>query len=288
MSTLRQVSDGIAAALEAVAPHVVEVRGRRRPASGIVWSADRVVTAAHTLRRDTELEVVDATGKVSTAELVGRDPSTDLAVLKVPGATFAPPTWADPATVKVGALVLPVGRVGASVRTVLGVVGATGGPWQTMTGGQVDAWIDVDATLPPGFSGGPLVDADGHVVGVSTNGLTPRGAVLVRSTVERVVNRLEQHGTAAPGYLGVGFFPSGDGDALVVVSVEPDGPGHRAGVAVGDLLRTLDGIAVHGVRHLLGLLAAKGAGTEVELVLQRGGQPHPARITLGARPRRGC
>jgi S1-C subfamily serine protease len=246
MSTLRQVSDGIAAALEAVAPHVVEVRGRRRPASGIVWGPDRVVTAAHTLRRDTELEVVDATGKVHPAELAGRDPSTDLALLRVPGATFAPPTWADPATVKVGSIVLPVGRAGASVRTVLGIVADKGGPWQTMTGGHVDAWIDVDANLPPGFSGGPLVDADGHVVGLSTNGLTPRGAVLVRSTVERVVDRLEKHGSAAPGYLGVGFFPAGDGDALVVVSVAPDGPGARAGVAVGDLLRTRDGIAVHG------------------------------------------
>lgn len=285
MSTLRQLSEGMSTALEAIAPHVVEVRGRRRPATGIAWGPERVVTAAHVLRRDHDLEVVDAAGTVHAAELAGRDPSTDLALLRVPGAALTAPTWADPATVRLGNLVLPVGRRATSLRTVLGVVAERGGAWQTLHGGRVDEWIDVDAELPPGFSGGPLIDVDGRVVGLSTHGLTPRGAVLVHATVARVMERLEQRGSVAPGYLGVGFYPAeGGGDALVVVSVEPGGPGAAAGVLVGDLLQTFDGVEVHGVRHLLGLLAASGAGAEVELGFVRAGQPTTVGITLAARP----
>lgn len=298
MTTLRTVSDGLSAAVAAIGPSVVGVLGRRRPSSGIAWSADLVVTASHTLRRDEDLAVVLQDGTRRAATLVGRDPGTDLALLRVEGGGLTAARWADVATVKVGSLVLPVGWRGHGVGVVLGIVAERGPAWQTAHGVPIDAWIDVDAALPPGFSGGPLADADGAVVGLSTSGLTPRGAVLPHATVARVVDRLEKHGTITPGYLGVGFAPgtlpdelaakAGQADALMAVSIEPGGPGEKAGVVVGDALVKLDGQPVTGIRHLLGLLSAKGAGASVVLSVLRAGTPADVTVTLGARPRPRC
>ncbi len=296
MAGLRDISDGLAGAVARVAPAVVAVHGRRHPTSGVVWSADRVVTVAQGVRREGEVTIRLPDGSEREASVVGKDPATDLALLSVVGDPLpGAPSWADAAGVKVGALVVPVGRRGRGIRAVLGIVGEVGPAWQTIQGGTVDAWIDVDASLPIGFEGGPLVDADGAVIGINTSGLTQRGAVLPRATVERVVQRLEAHGTAAPGYLGAGFYPgtlpddlarsAGQVEALMAVSLEPGGPGAKAGLLVGDALVRLDGQSVTGIRHLLALLGAKGAGTEVTLTVLRAGTLQDVKVTLGARPR---
>jgi S1-C subfamily serine protease len=288
MAVLQDVSDGLVAAVAAIGPSVLEVRGRRRPASGVAIAPDRVITAAHVLHRDDDLAVVDAAGELRPAVLVGRDPATDLALLSVPGTSLPPVVWADPGSVRVGALVLPVARLHGSVRVRLGVVSGVSGAWKTALGAEVDRWIDVDADLPAGFSGGPLVDAAGRALGIDTRALTPRGAVLTPAVVARVAERLATCGPVPPGYLGVGFYPAsaGDEEQLVVVSIEPGGPGERAGIAVGDVLHRFDGIPVDGVRHLLGLLAARGAGAEVGLQMARGGEPREVRLSLAARPGR--
>ncbi len=291
MAVLRDVSDGLAAAIDRIGPSIVEVRGRRRPAAGVAVAAERVVTASHVLQRDGDFSVVDAGGRELPATLVGRDPATDLALLAVPGAAFTPVTWADPTTLRVGSLVLPAARQHGTVRVVLGVVSGLGPAWKTALGGEIERWIDVHTDLPGGFSGGPLVDADGHAVGIDTRALTPRGAVLPPEVVARVTAQLEARGTVQPGYLGVGFYPASGGDAerLVVVSVEPGGPGDTAGIGVGDVLHRFDGIEVDGVRHLLGLLAARGAGAEVVLSMHRGGDQREVKLALAARPGRlGC
>ena len=199
----------------------------------------------------------------------------------------------------VGTLVFPLGRRSGQVRAALGIVAERGDAWQTSTGGAVDTWLDVDGSLPAGFSGGPLLDADGHVIGLNTSALTPRGAVLSRSTVERIVNRLEQFGTAAPGYLGAGFYGgtlpqdvaqiAGQTDALMTVSLEPGGPAITSGLLVGDALVRIDGQPLTGLRHLLATLSAKGAGANVVLTVLRAGALQDIPLTLGARPRpRGC
>ncbi len=289
MGLFQDVSEGIADAVAAVGPSVVEVRGRRRPASGVVVAAERVVTASHVVTRDAEVVVVGEDGVERPATLVGRDPATDLALLKVEGLTAPAITWSDAAKVRVGALVLPAARLGRGVRVVLGVVSGVGGAWKTALGGDVDRWVDVHADLPPGFSGGPLVDASGGAVGVNTRGLTPHGAVLPGAVVARVAARIEATGPVPPGYLGVGFYPAGSPEQLVVVSVEPGGPGDAAGVQVGDVLSRFDGVAVEGIRHLLGLLGARGAGAAVTLAITRGGDPREVAITLAQRPARlGC
>jgi S1-C subfamily serine protease len=178
----------------------------------------------------------------------------------------------------------------------MGIVARRAGSWHTSNGGSVDAWIDVDTSLPRGFSGGPLLAASGEVIGLNTASLTPRGAVLPHATVARVVARLEEHGTAAPGYLGVGFYPGtlpedlaadvGQAEALMAVSLEPGGPGEAAGLLVGDALIHIDGQSVTGLRQLVGVLGAKGAGAEVELTVVRAGSTHQVTATLGARKRR--
>lgn len=296
MATLREVSDGIAAAIAAAAGSVVTVKARRRPATGIVWSATHVVTASHVVQREEGVVVVLPDGQERAAGLVGRDPSTDLAVLSIVDGGLAPATWVR-GDVPVGSLAFPVGRV-HGLRATMGLVAEVGGAWQTMTGGLVDAWIDVDGHLPAGFSGGPLVDADGAVIGLNTSALSPHGAVIPFATVERVVGRIQAHGTIAPGYLGAGFYPgslpddlataAGQRDALMTVSLEPDGPARRAGLLVGDALVRVDGQGITGLRHLLGILAAKGSGAVVKLSVVRAGAVQEVEVTLGARPQRRC
>jgi serine protease DegQ len=293
MATLRDLSDGIRDLVATTSPSVVMVKARQRPSSGIVWSDNRVVTAAHTVQREEGIVVVTSQGDERAARIVGYDLSTDVLLLEVHGGGLAPATWADVSTVGVGSLVFPLGRRGSAVRAVIGLVAERSGRWQTSTGATIDEWIDVDASLPPGFSGGPLVDADGRVVGLNTSALTPRGAVLSRSTVERVVDRLEKHGTTAPGYIGAGFYPgtlsdgslAGQTEALMTVSLDPGGPASVAGLQVGDALVRFDGQPVTGVRHLLGLLATTGAGAQVKLTVVRGGGLKEVTVTLGARPR---
>jgi S1-C subfamily serine protease len=298
MASIRELSDSITGLIAAASKSVVEVRGRRRPSTGIVWAPDRVVTASHTVQREDGIVVVSPNGDERSAGIVGRDPATDLVLLKVTDGGLEPATWANADPIGVGALVFPLGRQGGSVRAALGIVAERGGAWQTSTGGAVDTWLDVDGSLPAGFSGGPLLDADGAIVGLNTSALTPRGAVLTRSTVERIVDRLEKFGTAAPGYLGAGFYPgtlpkdvsqvAGQPDALMTVSLEPGGPSTTAGLLVGDALVRMDGQPLTGLRHLLALLSAKGAGANVVLTVLRAGALQDIPLTLGARPRPSC
>ena len=295
MSRLRELSDGLADAVAVARDSIVTVRARRRASTGVAWTDELVLTASHTVRREEGIVVVLPDGTERAAILVGRDPGADVALLRVADGGLKPPSWVtDP--VRVGAIVLPVGRPSGHVAATLGIVSRVGGGWQTGLGTPIDAWIEVDGSLPAGFSGGPLVDADGHFVGINTAALTQRGAVLPYATLERVARNLRDHGTAVPGYLGVGFYPgtlpddaartAGQADALMAVSLEPGGPGEAAGVQVGDALVRLDGQAVTGLRHLMGLLATKGAGADVTLTLLRAGAMVDVSVKLGARPAR--
>ncbi|HHO51483.1 MAG TPA: PDZ domain-containing protein [Deltaproteobacteria bacterium] len=295
MSDIRALSEGLADAVAVVGVSLVELRGARRPGTGVVFDEEHVVTASHVIRREEGIAVSLSDGQERTASLVGRDPSTDLALLKVADGGLVPVKWSTD-TLRVGQLVLPVGRLRGRLRTSLGMISDLSGAWQTSRGGQIDTWIEVDATLPPGLSGGALIDTSGRALGLNTSGLSHRGAVLPHATVVRVARRLQEHGTIAPGYLGVGFYPgslpddvaalAGQADALMSVSLEPGGPGEQAGVHVGDALVRLDGDAVTGLRHLVGLLAARGAGAEVVLTVVRAGKLKDVRVTLGIRPQR--
>lgn len=295
--TLKAFSDALAATVEAAGPAVVRVEARRRlPGSGIIWSADGViVTAHHVVERDENIGVGLPDGSTVAAELVGRDPTTDLAVLRVEATGLTSPTWTGLDDLQVGHLVLALGRPGRTVQATLGIVSALSeNDWRTPMGGQVDRYLQTDVVMYPGFSGGPLVDVSGRVLGVNTSALL-RGVSLTlpTPTVRRVVGTLLAHGRMRRGYLGVGAQPVrlpaalgqqlGQETGLLLVSVEPDSPAERAGLLLGDTIVALDGQAVRHLDDLLALLSSDRIGRSVPVRIVRGGQMQELTVVIGER-----
>ena len=294
MSSLASLSNALAGLVESAGGHVVRVEGRNRiPASGVVFNADGViVTAHHVVERDDNLRVGLPNGETVAAQLVGRDPSTDLAVLRVAGAQLAAPQWIDAADLRVGNLALALGRPGRSVQAVLGLVTALGDGFRTSAGGEVDRYLQSDIVMYPGFSGGPLVAADGRLAGVNSSALA-RGASLTipAGTVRRVVEIILAHGHMPRGYLGVGIQPVrlhpglheqlGQQSGLMLMSVEADGPAAQAGLKQGDVLVAADGQPLRQMDDLQSLLAGAGAGKQVQLRYVRAGDLHEAAAQLG-------
>src|SRR4051794_18910444 len=169
---LQCLSNALADTVEKAGAGVVRIEARRRlPATGIVWSNDGViVTANHVVERDDNITVGLPNGETASATLVGRDPSTDLAVLRVQGANLTAIGQANPDSLRVGHLVLALGRPGNKVLSTLGIVSAIGEGWRTRGGGELDSYLQTDVVMYPGFSGGPLVDASGQVIGLNTSG----------------------------------------------------------------------------------------------------------------------
>lgn len=298
-STLQALSNDLANAVEKAGNIVVAVNARRRfPSSGVHWRQGIIVTADHTIRRDDEITVTLPDGRTVPATLAGRDSSTDLAVLKLQEANFPTAEIGDTASLRVGQMILAVGRSGESgLSASWGVISALSGAWRTWSGGRIDQFLRLDLSLYPGFSGGPLVDATGRVVGINTSG--PRHMVLAipAATVNRVVNQLMEKGRIARGYLGLGMQPVMLPDALkqalnlpsnggvIVVSIEAGGPAEKGGVLIGDILVSFDGQPVSDTGDVLAMLGPESVGKTVKVQLVRGGASAEATITIGERPR---
>jgi S1-C subfamily serine protease len=294
-STSAALSDLAAAAVEAGGPHVVRVDARRRSASGVVWSADGlVVTADHAVHRDEGIIVGLAGGESVPATLVGRDPSTDIALLRVQTPGLGAAAWRAADGAKVGHVVLALGRPGRTIRATLGILSALGGAWRTPAGGQVDSYIETDAMPLPGFSGGALVDTAGRILGIHTTGLV-RGAVVAvpTATVRRVVDALSAHGRIRRGFLGIATHavplpPAlrqqlGQRTGLLVFSIEPDGPAAQAGVVFGDTIVALGDQPVRRVDDLWGLLGEGQIGAPVPLKVVRAGEVRDLSVVPGER-----
>ena len=288
----KEVSESLATAVERAAPAVVRVEGRRRPSSGIVWSADgHVVTAAHTIHHEEGVTVTLADGRTLPAKVVGVDHGTDVALLKVDATLTEAPRTTEKR--RVGELVVVLSRAGSGVRAGLGMVAAANGPWRTASGGRIDRWIEVDGALPPGASGGPLVDADGAVVGMNTSALARGGSTVPVETVERVVASLVAHGGVRRGWLGVAVQPvrldekqaatAGQERALLLVSVAAESPATAAGLQVGDVLLAFAGQAVADPRELHARLDESTVDAPVAVRLLRGGVVTEVQVTVGGR-----
>ena len=300
---LLALSNDLAEAVARAGQTVVAVYGRPRlPSSGVHWRQGVVVTADHTVKRDEGLSLGLPDGRTVAAVLAGRDPSTDLAVLKLQGGDFPAAELGDAAALRVGHMVLAVARPserGRGLSASWGVISALGGPWRTWHGGQVDQFIRLDLTLYPGFSGGPLVDAHGRVVGINTSG--PRNMVLTipRPTVDRVVDQLLEKGHIVHGYLGLGMQPVRLPESLkrslnlsrtggvIIVAVEPDSPAERAGLLIGDILIALEGVTVSDTADVQALLGPERVRTTVGASIIRAGRLLEQAIMVGERPRRG-
>jgi S1-C subfamily serine protease len=295
---LASLSNDLAGAVEQAARAVVAVHARRRiPSSGVVWRPGVIVAASHTLARDEDITVTLPDGRTASAALAGRDDTTDLAVLRVDAPSLTPAERADPAALRVGHLVLAVGRPGPSVTASMGVVSAVGGEWRTWQGGRIDRFVRLDLNINDGFSGGALVEAGGRVLGINTSGLARATALTIpAATVDRVTDQLLSHGRVQRGYLGLASqpvrLPEGLRTALhlesdiglVVVNVEPDGPADRAGVLLGDVIVAVDGTAVRDPADVLAALGPERVDNPLTARVLRGGQPVAVTITVGRRP----
>jgi S1-C subfamily serine protease len=290
----------LAATAERAGRSVVAVNARwRNASSGVIWRKDVIVTADHTIRREEEIRVTLPDGHSALAELAGRDPGTDLAVLKVDTGDVlaARPSTAD--SIRTGNLALAVGRSeNTGVSAAMGVISNVSGPWHTWRGGKLDRFIRLDIGLYPGISGAAVVDAESKVIGIASAGLSRTSLLAIpAATIDRVTDELLRQGHIAHGYLGVGLQPiplpehlrtklkSAKG-GLIVLSVEPDGPAGQAGVLIGDVLIALDGKSVTGTDDVQEFLSGDRVGKPLKASLLRGGELIELTITVGERPRR--
>jgi serine protease DegQ len=294
--TLSALSDGMADAVASVAAAVVRVNGRRRRAgSGVVFAQNTVLTASHVLEREEDLSVETADGRTLSARFAGRDHSSDLAVLKVEGLDIEPATPVE-GDARVGQISLAVGSPsrGEGPRATLGVVSAVGGPVRSRRGPRLERYIQTDATPYPGFSGGPLIDARGNVLGILVSGWGRGAAFAIPADIAwRTAGTLSEQGSVKRGYLGILSQPVRlpDGQSLgltqrgglLVVGVEDGSPADRGGLIVGDIFATLDGQPVEDTDDLLVLLAGDRVGRAVPVKLVRGGELAEVEITVGER-----
>ena len=295
MTVLSSLSDDLAAVAQAAAPSVARIDARRSLGSGTVWAPEGLlVTAAHVVEREDRIEVGLSDGSTLPATIVGRDPTTDVAVLRVQATGLTAPAWAGSDGLRVGQLVLALARPGRTLRATLGILSATGEGWRTRAGGQIDRYLQADVRVWPGFSGGPLVDASGAALGLNTAAMR-RGPSLTipATTLRRVVDTLLAYGRVRRGYLGIGAHPVrlpatvsrqvGQDLGLLLVSLEPGSPAERGGLFLGDVIVAVDGQAVGRVDDLLALLTADRVGSTVPARIVRGGQLQDLNVVIGER-----
>ncbi len=296
-NSLLALSQSLSGLVERLANPLVGVLSHGRlVASGFAWKADAVITASDALEADDEIALLLGDGRTLQATLTGRDPTTDIALIGVRNGTLAPLSSAAAKDVRVGALVLALGRGKEGVTANLGMVSTAGGAWQSLRGGSIDSLMRLDMRLEPRREGALVIDVDGATLGMAVLGPRRRPLVIPMPTIERIAPRLLTDGRIRRGYLGLGLqslrldealaqahaLPSRRG--VMVVSVDPNGPARAAGVHVGDVIISLDGEAVPGVRSLYARLTPESVGRNAELRMVRAGGIATAKVTIGASP----
>jgi S1-C subfamily serine protease len=297
-TSLADFSDALASAVEKAGTSTVLVNARRRiPASGVIWSADgAILTSDHVIERDEDITVVLADGRELPATIAGRDAGSDLAVLRVQAEGLVTAERSSQGTSRVGNIVLAVGRPSPEgPMASFGVISALGGPWRTFRGTEVEGYIRSDTTFYPGFSGGPLIDIAGCVVGINSSHLG-RGAGLTIpvAAATRVADDLLKQGRVRRAYLGISSQPAslpavlsaklnGQESGLLIVQVEPASPAETSGLGIGDILVAFGGAPVTGTDSLQVALGAKTVGDPVVARILRGGEPRELTVTLGER-----
>ena len=295
-NVLVELSNAMAAAAEKAGGSTVMVNARRRmPASGIAYSADLILTADHVVEREEGITVTLGDGTEIPATLAGRDPGTDLALLRLERADAKPAKTAEEP--KIGQLALALGRPStAGIEASLGVVSAISGPTRTPRG-MLDSYIRTDSTPFPGFSGGPLVDAEGHVIGLNTSGFGRGSSITIPADLAwKVAEQLAKHGSIKRGYLGIRSqaveVPEAGQKALkreqaaglLVMSVEKKSPAESSGLMVGDILVGIDGHPVSDHDALFARLSGDVVGKSIPVEILRGGQLQSLQVKIGTRP----
>ncbi|MEO8548349.1 MAG: trypsin-like peptidase domain-containing protein [Kofleriaceae bacterium] len=284
LDVFHALDSALAAAVAAAAPSTVHIRrGHGQGGTGIVWAEDLVITSNFHCPDKTTVGIATSDGNLDEreAEVIGRDAGTDLAVLRVAGGGLTPAVFRELDGLAIGNLALALGRPGKTARASLRAIGVLGPSVDTPRGGTLDRYLESDRQIPRGFAGGPLIDADGKVLGLNTRTLL-RGADLAipTATIKRVVAELIAHGGIRRGYFGVGAYPTKGG--ALIASLEDGGPAAQAGLLVGDIITTIDGAAVDGPDALREVLNSR-PGKQVKVSILRAGQPQELDVTIGSR-----
>jgi S1-C subfamily serine protease len=292
-SDLQALSSSLASAVQSAGASVVSVDARQRfPASGVVTAPGLVLTASHVVQDD-EIKVTLPDGEELTAELLGRDPNSDLALLKLSASKgTAASTNENPQT---GQLALSLGRPTAEgVQASLGIVSAIGGPVRAHHGGVLESYLRTDAIPYPGFSGGPLVDAEGRVLGINTSGLGMGASLAIPAKLAwQIAKALQEHGSVKRGYLGVRSqqveledearksLKREQATGLLIMGVEKNSPASAASLIVGDVIVGFAGQPVDDHDDLLLQLNSGVVGKAIDLEILRGGKPQNLKLTVG-------
>ncbi|MBL6456079.1 serine protease [Belnapia sp. T6] len=283
---LATFSDRLAALGALGAARTVAVHGRDgRARSGLLWAEGLVVTAEEALERDDELGLTLPDGREVAASLAGRDPGTDVALLRaetgpVPALDLAPPTALAP-----GHLILAIGRGEFGPLVAFGATAAVGGPWRSMRGGRLERRIQLGLRLDPVAEGGAVLDHAGRLVGMAVPGPRRQALAIPAETIARSVELLRSRGRVARGYLGLALQPVRleGGRGLIVVGIDPLSPAGRAGLLLGDVLAAWDGAPLGSVREMLARLDPESVGTEVALEVVRAGERRRVMVRIGER-----
>ena len=291
---LTSLSNQLADAVTTAAPSVVQVQGRRRPASGIVFAPNVVITTGRAIGRDNGLRVTTPDGASHDAQLAGWDPVTHLVVLRVPGLE-APPALISQTPARVGHLAIAIGRSWSNAVTAsVGNIAVIGGPLPTGRGRAIEEVIRTTAPMHQGFAGGAFVDTAGQVVGVATAAeIRGLGVVIPATIAWKAAQDIIDHGQLKRAYLGlagqavrVPERQRGGADhdtALLIVGLTPGSPAEAAGLLVGDILTAFDGTAIDSPDRLLELLTGARVGQPARLQLLRGGAAVELTVTVGER-----
>ena len=280
------LSTELAGLIRDVAPSLVSIQSGRAKSSGFVWRPGLIVAAEDALADDGENSIVAHDGASSPAQIVGRDPSTDVALLRIERKDLpnAPPAAAAPAA---GALAVVIGARESAPNAALGIVSFVGRQWRSLRGGVIDTRTELDAALAPSNEGGLALDASGQALGMAVFGPRRRTLVIPMATIDRVADVLMTKGRIARGYLGLGLQPvklDTGGTGAMATSVDAKGPGAAAGVRQGDVIVAWNGEPIRGVHQLVRALGPDSVGASVRLTLRRAGEPVEATLTIGERP----
>jgi S1-C subfamily serine protease len=285
----------MADAVERVTSSLVLVNGRQRqPASGLVYATDLVLTTSHALEREDGLTIQTHDQRTLPAQLAGRDLGTDLAVLRVSNLNVQLATLSSEQA-RVGQLTLAVGRGETDGPAAsAGIISTIGGPLRTDRGVVLERYIRTDATPYPGFSGGPLIDAEGNILGILTTGLLNGIALAIPAQIAHTIaDTLSLHGSVKRGYLGMSSQPielpasqragREQEQGLLIVRVEENSPAHQGGLLIGDVVVSLDGHVIHDAEDLQLLLTGDRVGRAIPIEVIRGGSVQVVQVTVGER-----
>ena len=285
-SVLLSLSTGLAALVRDVAPSLVSIQSARSRLTGFSWRPGLIAAAENALPDDDEHSIVAHDGASTRARVVGRDPSTDVALLRIER-TDLPRAQSAAGAPAAGALAIVAGAREGAPAAALGVVSFVGPQWRSLRGGLIDARVELDAALARSSEGGLALNASGQALGMAVFGPRRRTLIIPMTTIDRVADVLATKGRIARGYLGLSLQPvklDAGGAGAMATSVDPKGPGAAAGVRQGDIIVAWDGEPIRGVHQLVRALGPDSIGASVKLTLRRGGEPIETTLTISERP----